>query len=166
MGESGPYDAILWGDIFVGRVPDSLDKCNHTLTGRVERSNVTESLIVPRSDISGATAQDSIRSRMEFLAQYGLLATRDFARQSHLPVINRLMFQILDTRVAFAWADEYSRCMIRVSEDFGLIEADYREQVESFKQRVQESQEEEAETSEEKRSTKRPDKMDFSSLSL
>lgn len=144
--ELGSFEAIVWGDVYLGRIQkDHIGIQHSALVGVVDRSNVVESLVLPRADIDGASAQESIRTRMEFLAQYGIVATRDFCRTGLIPRINRLLFQFLRQEDASRWADSYRDTYFHIRRDADSINADYRELVESLQVKLVESEEAEPE---------------------
>lgn len=164
------FEAIIWGDCYVGSVESHAVHSHTSLMGRLERSNVVESLVLPRRDIEGVTSQESIRDRLEFLAQYGLPATHDWAKKALVPRIHKLLFQFLSQQAASFWADEYVKSYHQIRSDPGIIQADFNDMLEEqrAKRLKQEEKEEESITVAkiEKISTKRGGTVDYSDLSL
>lgn len=159
------FESIVWGDVFLGQVgkDPSLDS---VLCGKIDRSNVPESLVAPRRFIYPETAQDSIRLRMEFIAQYGVPALYQFSRKAQVPVAHRILFQFLDQASASRWALAYAMAWKQIRDDPGLIMADYAELVHSIHDTISESERAKKEADLEKNSKKGGGKQDFSSIEL
>lgn len=158
------FEFINWGPCYFGRIPaDENDVTMHgTLESKMEYSNIVEARVAKYHDQSPDTSQESIRMRMEFFAQNGIPATNGMARKLGMPRIHRLLFQFLTQRWASHWADAYRDSYRAIRKDTGLIDADYKDMIESIKnKKVKETQE--GEEKAKKESTK---KQDFGKLSF
>lgn len=163
------FEAIIWGDCYIGSTASDSSSPHTTLVGHLERSNVVESLVLPQRDIDGVTAQESIRGRLEFLAQFGIPATSGFAKIAGVPRIHRLLFQFLGQETASSWADSYRRAFHAIRRDPGLIEADYRDMLADMvekRRKVEESQESKPVAKENEIITKKGFTMDMGDFSL
>jgi hypothetical protein len=137
------FDGIVWGPVWRGLVTANAIK-EGVIDGGFTRSNLVEAVVTHQRNIWPETAQDSIRQRMEFLAQYGVPAYNLFAKEKGLGRINRVLLQPLIKKHADEWAFAYARNYVRIREDVGLIEADYKEfmheYAESQKEKLREEQ--------------------------
>lgn len=130
--DDGKY--IIWGAVFIATLTTPMGRDYH-LTGAIQRSNITESLITPPTDMWSETAQDSIRLRMEFLASWGIPCMYDIASVFGLPRIRRLMFQMLSQEAASRWAKEYVKNHFLIRRDRSMIDSDYQELIQEIKER-------------------------------
>lgn len=166
--EGRSFESIVWGDIYLGRVGDSRT-INNILVGAVDRSNIVEALVAPRDSIWPATAQDSIRTRLEFIAQYGVPALFEFGKTAAaIPIAHRVLFQFLSQADAASWALAYNSAWHRIRQDPGLIEADWKDMIEDMQESLaaKESQETEERAAEQKKTQKAGFGDSLSSLSL
>ena len=138
------FDAIIWGDCYIGSLASDSQAPHTTLVGHTDRSNVSEALVLGPSDLDGSTGQESIRNRLEFLAQYGIPATNAWAKIAGIPRIHRLLFQFVKQVDASSWADSYRHASVAVRADPGIIAADYRDMLEEQRLKRQRIAEEES----------------------
>lgn len=114
---------IHWGNVYIATL--RTDSSN-VLIASLDRSNATESLVVPYHDQHYKSSQDSIRARMEFLASHGILGFDSGNPDFILPVARRLLFQFTAQQAADEWAQEYRRCHHLVDSDPAQVNADWK----------------------------------------
>lgn len=159
----GSYDCIIWGEVYLAEaVEKNIGVMHSAIVSKNQRSNFVEALIVPYRNNDSAVNQESIRTRMEFLAQYGLISTHHMAKSASIPRINRLMFQFLNQEHASFWADAYRDTFFQIRKDPGIIQTDYQAMIADMRVKFEESLIEETKKVE-KNSTGR---MEFGGISL
>lgn len=126
---------INWGSVYLGKLTKT-PTLDNVLVGQTERSNVVESLILPRKDIAGESSQYRIRERMEFLASWGFVGISAECKRMGIPWVTRFLTQFLNQESAAAWAYEYVRARNLVVSDPESINADYKELVFEATQRT------------------------------
>lgn len=126
---------IKWGTVYIGTL-NPMQGTEYYLTGAIERSNITESLILPPQDLWPETAQDSIRTRMEFLSAWGIPSMFDLAARIGFQPITRLLLQFLNQHDAQAWAKAYVKTHDLIRLDPDQAESDYKDMIEELKSRL------------------------------
>ena len=131
---------ISWGAVYIGRWNGD----DPSLVSQYSRSDVAESFVIPRNlqnNDSDAKTHGSLRTRMEFLAQFGIPATSSSALP--LQSIRRLLFQVLrrDSAERFAIgmtqaAADYHSSPMAESHDYQQM---VHEMQESYKKAPKES---------------------------
>lgn len=125
---------IKWGTVYVGTLTP-MPGTEYYLTGAIERSNINEALILPPQDLWAETAQDSIRSRMEFLAAWGIPSMKALASQIGFQPITRLLLQFTIQSSAQGWAKAYAETHKLLRVDPEQAESDYKDMIEEFRTR-------------------------------
>lgn len=126
---------VKWGSVYIGTLTP-MQGTEYYLTGSVSRSNITESLILPPQDLWAETAQESIRTRLEFLAAYGIPCMFDLAARIGFQPVTRLLLQFMSQQAAQDWAKTYAENHKLVRVDPEQAESDYKELVEELKNRL------------------------------
>lgn len=118
---------IVWGSIYLGSTAPNRGQDSSPLVGTSDRSNCTESLIVSGRYQHPASAQDSIRGRMESLASHGILGIGQACAAMAIPHVRRVLFQFTNQYAANQWAEAYVSARRLVSSDPGSIESDWKQ---------------------------------------
>jgi len=125
---------IKWGTVYIGTL-NPMQGTEYYLTGAIERSNINEALILPPQDLWPETAQDSIRTRMEFLSAWGIPCMFDLAARIGFQPIQRLLLQFLSQQAAHSWAKAYAETHKLLRVDPEQAESDYKDMIEEFRTR-------------------------------
>lgn len=161
-------DVINWGFVYIGDAkPEST--INSILISKVSRSNVVEALVAPMHRINPETSQESIRFRMEFLAQHGLPSLYEFGKQAAaVPILKRILFRFTDQMSAARWGLAYAESYDRVRRDPGLIDADWQDMLHDYmdSMRAKDAETQEPVQKENKISQAVKVKQDFSMIDL
>ena len=128
------HEYIKWGTVYIGTL-NPMPGTDYFLTGAVERSNISESLILPPQDLWAETAQDSIRTRMEFLSAWGIPCMFSLAERIGFVPVTRLLLQFLTQQSAQNWAKAYAENHKLIRVDPEQAEADYKDMIEELKSR-------------------------------
>lgn len=113
---------ISWGAVYIGR----WDSPSSQLLYEISRSDIPESIVTPRKYQSSdptARVQGGLRSRMEFLAQFGVPATS--ASNLPLKAIRRILFQILNQESARDFAEALFSARVAYESDVRAEQEDY-----------------------------------------
>jgi hypothetical protein len=113
---------IKWGSVYTGKTVRNAT-IDSILTGATNRSNIVEAIIAPASEQNPDSAQDSIRSRWEALAVYGILSTKGLV---FLTPVNRLLFRFLSHEAVAQWALEYNNVLWQVLDDPDSVDSDFK----------------------------------------
>ena len=136
---------ISWGAIYIGR----WDGAGDSLSAQYSRSDIPETFIIPRSRQaidSDAKTHGSLRTRLEFLAQFGIPATST----SRLPLqsIRRLLFQVLSRESAERFANgmkqaaqDYHSSPMAEQQDYLQMLHDIRESQKKYQQESKKAKE-------------------------
>lgn len=116
---------ISWGMVYGGDLRRDVSDESILVWG-LARSDATESQLVTGDFSHPSSGQDSIRTRLEFLSQYGIPACHEAAIGIGLPIIRRVLFQHLSQTTAKAWAWGYSESLKLIAADPLSAVADFR----------------------------------------
>jgi len=124
---------ISWGTVYIGQ----WDRPEHPLVMAMDRSDIPESTVLPRKyqvDNSEARIHGGIRSRMEFVAQFGIPATS----QSDLPLasVRRILFQTLSQNHAQEFATAMCQARLDYESDIHAEEQDYQQMIHEIRQNI------------------------------